>query len=190
MDQLRNEAQNKMTKLKNFDPNDWDSRSEDSSNSVENNDRVINSRIDKLITHDRKSDSFISAIIKASGEGNSVSRKILFYKTIIKWLDIVTSLLLLSGILISQIEQTHYYELNLEKRVTAIKIVNCIIQNDFSTYNATEVDAVFNYPNFLATVDKSDYKSLIIEMTIDDFSTTCRSFILISNIISGMLINI
>jgi hypothetical protein len=140
------------------------------------------------MTNQRKSDSFISAIIKANGEGNSVSRKILFYKAMIKWLDIITSLLLLSGIFISQIEQSHYYEINLDKRVTAIKIVDCILKNDFSNYNATEADEILNYPNFLATVDKSNYKSVNIEMTIDEYSKTCRSFILISNIISGILI--
>jgi hypothetical protein len=186
MDQLRNEAQNKMNKLKNFDPTDWDSKSEDSNFSSENNDKVINSRVDKIMTIDRKNDSFVSAFIKASGEGNSVSKRILIYKTVIKWLDIITSLLLLSGIFISQMEQANYYEINKEKRIVAIKVVNCILNKNFSTYNSQEVDSVLNYPDFLSRIDKNDYTSVKIDMSIDELSSTCRSYILFSNIISGM----
>jgi len=186
MDQLRNEAQNKMNKLKNFDPSDWDSKSEDSNFSSENYDKVINSRVDKIMTMDRKNDSFVSAIIKASGDGNSVSKRILLYKTVIKWLDIITSLLLLSGIFISQIEQANYYEINKEKRTVAIHVVNCILNKNFSTYNPQVVDSVLNYPDFLSSIDKNDISSVKINLTIDEFSSTCRSYILFSNIISGI----
>ena len=188
MEKLRDEAEKKVNKIKNFNPYDLDSRSEDSNNSIEiNNEKAINSRIDQIMRHERKSDSFIAAMRKANGEGNSISRKILFYKSVIKWLDIITSLLLISGVVISQIEQTHYYEVNLERRVMAITVVNCILENNFTSYNATEVDSIFNYTDYLSIIDVTDYTSVTFEMTIDDFSETCRDYILISNVISGKI---
>ena len=186
MEKFRQEAQKRVNKIKNFNPNDMDSRSEDSNNSMDNNNqKVINSKIDHIMMQERKSDLFIAAMIKANGEGNSISRRILFYKRVIKWLDIITSLLLISGVFVAQIEEAHYYQVNIDKRTTAITVINCILSKNFNNYNATQVDSIFNHANYLSSIDINDYTSITFEMTIDDFSITCRDYILISNIISG-----
>jgi hypothetical protein len=173
----------KMERLTFFDPNAIFNQSEDSSFE---DDEIHHKSLEISPEESKKNiDAYSSAIKKAQGKGNFVYKKINCYKLVIKWLDIISTFLIIVSMLIAQMDNQNFYEKNLIKRTTVIRIANYILRKNFSEYNAIQVDASLNCTNFWDTFDKNDISSLKVELVIDDHSQTLRFLILILTVISG-----
>lgn len=188
LDNLNFDMKKKLERLSFFDPNDIFNQSEDSF--LE--DDKINNRSLKLSFENSKSYKHVSSsYVKTSqSKGKYVSQKIKFYKLAIKWLDVISTILIIISMLIAQIENQNFYEKNFERRTTLIKIANYIISKNFSGYNDIEVDKSLNYTNFKNTFDKNEISSLKVDLEIDDISQKLRYTILSLSVISGKYIKI
>jgi hypothetical protein len=122
------------------------------------------------------------------GKGNFVSRKIYFYKILIKWLDVISTLILGISTVIALSENSYFYEDNLERRVAAVKVSKCILFRDFSDYNATFIDLVMNQTDFLSTVDKFRFDSVKVNLEIKEENEIQRVVVLILTIIAGIFL--
>lgn len=186
IENLNLEIKSKIDRLKNFDEEALFSMSEDSS--FDEKEEIKKIKYDDSLTADSKRlDTFASAQLRAEGKGNFVTRKIYCYKFVVKWLDVITTVLLAISTLTAQIENLHFYDLNLKKRQAAITVVKCILSNNFSTYNATYIDQVMNQTDYLSTINTTDYHSVYVNLDIDKYSEQLRYFIVIMTLISCMI---
>jgi len=183
-----------LRRLKEFDPNSIYFLSEDSDSEFKT--KNIDSTGNKLqasefnATCDTKKnlDTFSSVQLKSVGKGNFVSRKIYFYKILIKWLDVFSTLILGISTVIALSENSYFYEENLHIRIAAVKVSRCILFKDYSDYNATYIDSVLNTTDFLSTVDKLRFDSVKVNLVIKEENEVQRVVVLILTIIAGVFL--
>lgn len=129
-----------------------------------------------------------SVIVINSG---NAAKQILFYKQIIKWLDIVASVLIICGCLLAQIENESYYWDNIYDRVGVVQLITDLSavngnlsQIDLNSYNITYL----KNKTFEETINFTDYKNLPIPMQISNYSAVLRVLMCIFTLVSIPLI--
>jgi len=118
---------------------------------------------------------------------NKTGKTILNYKILIKWLDIITSVLIILGCIISQVENENNYNYNLNNRILSINLISDIY------YNTTKPIEEYNLTMFLneksiKKVNFSDYTSVSINIEINENCNNLRYIILVTTLISVPLI--
>lgn len=138
-------------------------------------------------TKDRFSDGFNPFLKTSNLILNKTGKTILNYKIIIKWLDIIASVLIILGCILSQIENEKYYQENKQDRIECIRLISDIyfnITNPLDSYNISKL----NDDNFRNKINLTDYKSIPVAILISDFCNNLRYLVLILTLISIPLI--
>lgn len=129
----------------------------------------------------------------ARAKGDIISRKLSAYKKMIRGLDIFVTIVSIGTMIISQLENQHYYEKNIDRRVLIVQLADCMKQGCENPDNPNEpfpcsldcldekkFNQVFNKTDFFLSIDfeKNDVNSIPLEFIIDDYSKIMRMIIL------------
>lgn len=185
------EIMKKKEKLNNFNPKDlFDSEVSDSSINDSNNSKLNKQTKSYALQSNMTNKTYDSAMKKTNGKGNLASRKINLLKKVVKWIDLISIILILSGCILSQCENINYQTINKNRRTAIVLIANCIRMKIFSNLNITfinqtfineNINNLFLLNNFNTNVKISEIK---FELLIDDYCKICRKIILLLAIIS------
>jgi hypothetical protein len=123
-------------------------------------------------------------------------RKIANYKKVIKLLDILISLLVMAGCLLSQIENEMYHFENIYDRSEVVRLiaqskmsVNINLSNfNISYLNDDSLREKYNLSKFTDNSGNKNYESLPIPLTIPHLCQHLREAILILSILSIPLV--
>jgi hypothetical protein len=121
-------------------------------------------------------------------------KRVAQYKNIVKWLDILASIMIIAGCVASQIEGEYYYDENLITRTESIRLIKdlkrfsgnlsmIIIKN----YNISYIQDG-NYSHNGKKVDFINYENLPVPLKISEFCENLRLVILVLTIICIPLI--
>jgi hypothetical protein len=178
-----------MERLKTFDPQTIFSMSDESfDDEEEGKSSDLKMRKNDSVLDNRKlNETFLSAQNKAEGKGNFASQRINFYKSLIFWIDIISTILIIGSEILIQLENSNYYQINKVKRTEAIKIAKYILLEDPSLYNASLANELFNSTDFNSTLNWKDYQSVKITLDVDDFCSGLRFVILTMSVLSSKL---
>jgi hypothetical protein len=104
------------------------------------------------------------------------TKKIFFYKNLIRYIDIFVSILIIIGCIMSQVEDEFYYTANFQDRVGVVKLMRFISKNgvpndktDLLRFNISYLNSTnLNEFNF------EDYMNLPLELPIPEVNATIR----------------
>ena len=123
------------------------------------------------------------------------NKELIFKKTLIRALDVIASIFIISGMFIAQFENENYFDINKSIRNVTLKVVNRAIKgkstnftNYFKNYtNLTEADC-----NYFANqkYDKLNYTLINCPLNIDDYSMHLRIALLVTSIISILFLSL
>ena len=108
-------------------------------------------------------------------------------KILIKWLDIIASILIILGCILAQMENGSNYKNNLYDRVETINLISDIYLNTtkpLKEYNSTK----FSEPEFVKKINYSDYSSVPIVLEISEYCNNLRFVILLTSLVSVGLV--
>ena len=160
------EIRTKKARLNHFDPDQMCYESETSSiMEGEIEDYISNNNNNKNVDASSKSlakrrSILVSSQIKGANKADFRTRMINFYKELVRWLDVITTLVIIVTCILAQLENFNFYDINLQKRTTAIILANMIDKKNFSGYNTTLFDSVFNTTDFISTINKKIFHQL------------------------------
>lgn len=188
--ELISDVKNKMEKLNQFNPETLLSMSDNSFNDCEEikDEADISAskrRLDNTLTGNKRRtflETYNSAKNKAAGTRNKASNIKLILKNFIRYIDIVTSIIVLFGCFLSQLENMNYYQVNLKFRLTAVELAKAITFNK-TNFNNSYFVKQFGRDDYIS--DFNDFRTLKAEMVIDQYSSTLRNFILVTTLISS-----
>lgn len=107
-------------------------------------------------------------------KGESVTCKLQFYKRVIRTLDVLITIFSIAGMIISQLENKVFTDINRTKRVLIVHLANCIDKGNCtrSMFNEEEYNKVLMTNDYLSTINFTDVDSIHFSLILDD---TCRS---------------
>jgi hypothetical protein len=106
---------------------------------------------------------------------NITTKKIFFFKKLIRWIDILVSLLIIVGCILSQVEDELFYSANLQDRVGVVKLMRDIkekvsVPKDLSTYNISYL----NDSDYVSKINFTDYDNIPLTLNIPSENSTIR----------------
>lgn len=118
---------------------------------------------------------------------NKVEKKIMNYKTIIKWLDLFASIMIIAGCIISQVENEHFYYDNIYDRVEVVKLISDLdlVNSDVSKINFSNYNISYmleKNENLIKNLNFTNYQELPIPLLISDYGVNMRLIICILTI--------
>lgn len=118
---------------------------------------------------------------------NNVEKKIINYKTIIKWLDLFASIMIIAGCIISQVENEHFYYDNIYDRVEVVKLITDlnVVNSDVSKINFSNYNISYmleKNENLIKNLNFTNYQELPIPLLISDYGVNMRLIICILTI--------
>jgi hypothetical protein len=148
-------------------------------------DQSVISPTQKSNTFDKR-DNLLDS--KQIANKNITSKKIFFYKNLIRYIDILVSLLILIGCILSQIEDELFYKGNLQDRVGVVKLMRYIQQKgmpkDLSYFNISYL----NNTAIMSKVNLTDIETIPLELVIDNTNANIRYILTILTIFCVPLI--
>lgn len=118
---------------------------------------------------------------------NKTSKTILKYKNIIKWLDIIASVIIIVGCVISQIENQTFYDYNRQDRVNSVKLISDVYFN--KTKNLREYNiSKLSDEDFVKSLNLSDYSSIPVPMQVCEYCNLLRLIVFFSTLFAVPLI--
>ena len=172
--------------------------------SSQGEDALKNSHISKKNTSIFSINSKINAIENNNRAIVKISKSYLRYKKLIKTLDIIIIILVIITCIIIQLDDSHTYNKNKQKRILTGRLAQCIAGDttlvrggkiieinctDNNYLNPEEYDIVFNRKNYLNQINfkNKDVYQIPIHFEIDDYDEVLRIFILITTAITIVL---
>jgi hypothetical protein len=120
---MEKETKEKVSRIKNFDPVECYDFSQ-SKPSINLDDSLVfkEGKLPLLMENTASTNNADSAEIRVEKK-LKFDKRVMGFKNIIKWLDILASVLIIAGCFISQVEGENYYDDNLTSRVETIKFI-------------------------------------------------------------------
>jgi hypothetical protein len=200
------QTRQKMEKIKNFNPTDCF----DFSQSIDEKTGLI-SKTTMLLRNSMTliEENRIKFIPFTSTDPNKskIEEKISNYQRAIKWLDILASLMIIIGCLLSQIENEKYQSENSHDRIEVVRLIrdsnyffqnfkgrnsnkNASVEKEFYKFlNLSKYNIYYmNNQTFTENLNFSNYESIPIPMSISEESSKLRWAILIMTVLSFPLI--
>jgi hypothetical protein len=187
IENLEIEIKNKIEKIRNFNPqtcyvfSDLNEEQIDYTASPEVS--VISRTPQKNASHSfpEKNNHLLDS--RQIANKNITSKKIFFFKKLIRSIDILVSILILIGCILSQIEDEFFYSANLQDRVGVVKLMRYIKYNgvpvDFSPFNISYM----NNTDFVKKINFSDYDNIPLTLEIPAINANIRYILTILTII-------
>lgn len=196
------EIRNKIEKVKNFNPescfNFSDLNEEDSVSAMSPDTSVLsrsvlpqnNSQETKLGSKNLSKEASNPFLKTSNIAFNKTGKTIQNYKILIKWLDIIASVLIILGCVLSQLENETNYNNNLTDRVESVRLISDVYFNttkNIEEYNISKLNN--NVEEFIKNINFSDYLSVPVILQISEYCNNLRYVILFTSIVAiGLII--
>jgi len=118
---------------------------------------------------------------------NNTGKKILNYKILIKWLDIIASFLIILGCFISQVENEENYYYNLQNRVQSVKLISDVYHNETKKIDEYKFITLME-EKFAKQINYSDYSTIPVILEVNQKCNNLRLIILLTTFVSVPLI--
>jgi hypothetical protein len=203
---MESQTRQKMEKIKNFNPTDCF----DFSQSIDEKTGLISKTTmlfrNSMTLMEENRNKFMP-VTSADSKKSKIEEKISNYQRVIKWLDILASLMIIIGCLLSQIENEKYQSENSHDRIEVVRLIrdsnyffqnfkgrnsnkNALVEEEFYKFlNLSKYKISYlNNLTFTQNLNFSNYESIPIPMSISDESCKLRWAILIMTVLSFPLI--
>lgn len=208
MDRIRVEIQTKKEKIKTTPDlyvSDLSSESDDASTFADN--KLQSQNLGKTCNSSKFKTTDHSFLLdnndKSPRRGELITRQLFKYKKIIRGLDVFIAIIAIVTMILSQLENQHYFELNQQRRILIVRIAECLSKgipnpddpnNPIICYpeyfNQDEYNTEFEMHNYFNQIDfeTREIGSIPLKFKLDSFCSTMRTIILFLTMITILTI--
>jgi hypothetical protein len=196
---LEVEMKEKIEKIKNFDPDSCYNFSEVDDEDESNTGGVSPDMSSRSIVEDHlfsKTDERnntyqnLKTSVIVENEG-TLAKKVYEFKIIIKWMDIIASILIIIGCFLAQVENERFYYDNLSDRSEVMRLMMNLHHKRVEVKNLNLSDynvSYFSNQTIVEQVNFTDYFNIPINLNISSYCSIMRILIFISTVGSIPLI--
>lgn len=146
----------------------------------------LNSSINKGRRFRKSSTSPLTLNSAKISNKNVITKKMFLFKRLAQYLDVLVSVLMLLGYIISQIEHENYYWDNLNDRSNIVRLIQDL--DDGVKIISNNYNVSFMRNEQISNLTKTAVSTLSIPMTISDYNRTLRLILLFQTLICIPLI--